>query len=171
VKTDPLQILTHFDRWATDRLIESFRRLDPVDLDRSFEIGLGSIRKTFVHVVANMEWWLDRARCRPPRAFDSKPVSLDAIVQRYQAAWSELESMVSGSDPKHIAQVIDSEFDQPDGSKVKVRFPRSAVLLHVLNHGTHHRVQCLNMLRQLGVDPLPEIDLIDSNQETVDDHA
>ena len=32
---------------------------------------------------------------------------------------------------------------------------RSAALLHVLTHGMHHRAQCLNMLRQLGVSPLP----------------
>jgi uncharacterized damage-inducible protein DinB len=29
------------------------------------------------------------------------------------------------------------------------------VLTHVTTHGMHHRAQCLNMLRQLGVTPLP----------------
>ena len=28
-------------------------------------------------------------------------------------------------------------------------------LTHITTHGTHHRAQCLNMLRQLGVTPLP----------------
>jgi uncharacterized damage-inducible protein DinB len=32
---------------------------------------------------------------------------------------------------------------------------RGAVLAHVTTHGTHHRAQCLNMLRRLGVNPLP----------------
>jgi uncharacterized damage-inducible protein DinB len=32
---------------------------------------------------------------------------------------------------------------------------RSAVIAHVATHGMHHRAQCLNMLRQLGVKPLP----------------
>ena len=35
-------------------------------------------------------------------------------------------------------------------------FVRGAVLTHVTTHGMHHRAQCLNMLRQLGVDPLPK---------------
>ena len=34
-------------------------------------------------------------------------------------------------------------------------FTRGAVLTHVTTHGMHHRAQCLNMLKQLGVKPLP----------------
>ena len=40
-----------------------------------------------------------------------------------------------------------------------------AMLVHVTTHGMHHRAQCLNMLRHLGVpgisDRLPEIDPLD----------
>ena len=36
-----------------------------------------------------------------------------------------------------------------------VQMTRAAVLAHVATHGTHHRAQCLNMLRHLGVQPLP----------------
>jgi uncharacterized damage-inducible protein DinB len=35
------------------------------------------------------------------------------------------------------------------------QFTRGAVLTHVTTHGMHHRAQCLNMLRHLGVKPLP----------------
>lgn len=31
---------------------------------------------------------------------------------------------------------------------------RGGMLAHVAIHGAHHRAQCLNMLRQLGVTPL-----------------
>ena len=34
-------------------------------------------------------------------------------------------------------------------------FKRGVILTHVTTHSMHHRAQCLNMLRQLGVDPLP----------------
>ena len=34
-------------------------------------------------------------------------------------------------------------------------FTRGAILTHVMTHGMHHRAQCLNMLRQLAVEPLP----------------
>ena len=32
--------------------------------------------------------------------------------------------------------------------------------LHVFNHGTYHRGQLINMLRQLGVEKLPQTDFI-----------
>ena len=45
------------------------------------------------------------------------------------------------------------------------RFTLGAALVHVTTHGMHHRAQCLNMLRHLGVpgvsDRLPEIDPLD----------
>ena len=35
-------------------------------------------------------------------------------------------------------------------------FSRAGVITHVITHGMHHRAQCLNMLRQVGVNPLPQ---------------
>jgi uncharacterized damage-inducible protein DinB len=34
------------------------------------------------------------------------------------------------------------------------------VFLHVLNHGTYHRGQLVNMLRQLGIEKIPQTDFI-----------
>ena len=34
-------------------------------------------------------------------------------------------------------------------------FTRGGIATHVTTHGMHHRAQCLNMLRALGVEPLP----------------
>jgi uncharacterized damage-inducible protein DinB len=34
-------------------------------------------------------------------------------------------------------------------------FTRGVVITHVATHGMHHRAQCLNMLKHLGVSPLP----------------
>ena len=36
-----------------------------------------------------------------------------------------------------------------------LQLTRGAVLGQVTTHGMHHRAQCLNMLRRLGVQPLP----------------
>ena len=40
-------------------------------------------------------------------------------------------------------------------------FMRGAVLMQVTTHGMHHRAQCINMLRQLGVKPLPNSSVAD----------
>jgi uncharacterized damage-inducible protein DinB len=165
---EPLAILVNFDRWASQRLFDACRSLSDAQLDQSFEIGLGSLRRTFVHIVSNAEYWHDRAIGRDPPRFDSTPsLSLDAIIDRHAQISAQLLELVSEHDQAFLHAPITSEFREP-GETFVIRFTRSAVLLHLLNHGTHHRAQCLNMLRHLGISPLPEIDLIDSCQELVE---
>jgi uncharacterized damage-inducible protein DinB len=36
-----------------------------------------------------------------------------------------------------------------------LQFTRGAVVMQVTTHDVHHRAQCLNVLRQSGVAPLP----------------
>lgn len=164
MESDPLKILLHFDRWATERLFAVCRQLSDAQLDQEFEIGLKSLRRTFSHLVANMNWWADIADSRPQREFDRSQGSLDEIVRRFEEAWDDWAGILNRSSPQRMAEVIVDEFDNPEYGKGTLRFVRSAVVLHILNHGAHHRAQCLNMLRHLGVNPLPEIDLIDSHQ-------
>lgn len=164
--SDPYRIHANFDRWATQRLLAVCGGLNAESLDRQFPIGLGTLRRTFTHLVASMEYWFDRADSRSLRPFNSKPdEAMDSIAMRFAAAWADVNGIIERYGPAGLAEVISSDFAQDDGSKIPVRFTRGSILLHVFNHGTHHRVQCLNMFRHLGVDPLPEIDLIDSNQE------
>ncbi len=40
-------------------------------------------------------------------------------------------------------------------------FARGAILTHVTTHAMHHRAQCLNMLRQLGVETLPPVAVVE----------
>ncbi|MGF1633895.1 MAG: DinB family protein [Phycisphaerae bacterium] len=162
---DPLLIFVQFNAWATRRLIDACRLLDDADLDRRFAIGPGSLRATLRHILGNLEHWTDRAQGRPTRPFPDATASLDQLESRLLSATDALRRVLETAD---VAEVVYSDFTLDDGGVVKARFTRSAALLHALNHATHHRAQCLNMLRQLGVDPLPEFDLIDWQHE-VDD--
>ena len=42
-----------------------------------------------------------------------------------------------------------------------IRLTRAGVITQVTTHGMHHRAQCLNMLRHLGVKPLPPSSVIE----------
>lgn len=165
MESDPLKILLTFDRWATLRIFEACAALSDRELDTEFPLGIGSLRKTLAHVAAGMDWWLDQYHQGTIRPYDPEVASLEDIRQRFEIAWESMESILNVSTPDQLAEVIVDSFDNPEFGKGTLRFRRSAVLLHLFNHGTHHRVQCLNMLRHLGVHPLPEIDLIDSHQE------
>ena len=165
MENEPLRILLQFDRWATDRIFATCRTLSDTELDTEFPIGIGSIRATLAHLAGGMDWWIDHCEQRTLREYDTRTGSLEEIYRRFLRAWEEIERILLPSNQARWEQVIFDSFDDPTYGKGTLRFRRSAVLLHLFNHGTHHRVQCLNMFRHLGVTPLPEIDLIDSHQE------
>src|SRR5947209_857695 len=70
----------------------------------------------------------------------------------------ELRGLLDESCDELLAEVGRRPLEQVETRERNGRtfqFTRGAILTHVTTHGTHHRAQCLNMLRHLGVSPLP----------------
>jgi uncharacterized damage-inducible protein DinB len=55
---------------------------------------------------------------------------------------------------------LDHVFQYQNTKKEQFKQPIYQMMLHVFNHGTYHRGQLINMLRQLGVEKLPQTDFI-----------
>jgi uncharacterized damage-inducible protein DinB len=55
---------------------------------------------------------------------------------------------------------LDHVFQYQTSRKEQFKQPISQMLLHVFNHGTYHRGQLVNMLRQLEVEKIPQTDFI-----------
>lgn len=54
--------------------------------------------------------------------------------------------------------MLDHVFEYRNNKKEQVKMQIWQMLTHVFNHGTYHRGQLINMLRQLGVEKLPQTD-------------
>jgi uncharacterized damage-inducible protein DinB len=52
------------------------------------------------------------------------------------------------------------EFIYLNSKKEQFKQPVYQVLVHIFNHGTYHRGQLVTMLRQLGVEKIPQTDYI-----------
>lgn len=146
-----IRALFEYNDWARDRLMAIAETLDDDKLDRPFEMGPGSLRKTLEHLFA-AEWrWLRRWRGRPfgenewPRGF--------AAMAELWATWRETAQQRSD----YLDTLADNDLDRrvcftdPDGTTESLELRR--MMLHVCTHGTHHRAQALNMLRHVGVEP------------------
>jgi uncharacterized damage-inducible protein DinB len=55
---------------------------------------------------------------------------------------------------------IDHVFQYYNSKKESFKQPVFQVIMHVLNHSTYHRGQIVNMLRQLGIEKIPQTDMI-----------
>src|SRR5438477_1036125 len=146
--SDPLDILLTHDRWATRQILDACATLTPEQSHRRFGLGPGSLHDTVTHMLAAMRVWADLLAGREQRErLEGTTRSLDELRQLHDQIADDLESSARAH--------------PLDGVVMRVRggqsFPimRGAVLTHVATHGMHHRAQCLNMLRHLGVSPLP----------------
>jgi uncharacterized damage-inducible protein DinB len=150
-ESDPLQILLAHDRWATAQLIDACAKVTDEQFHQRFEMGPGSLHDTVTHVIGAMRAWTETlagAEAGPRLEADGRrrtPAELRAL---FDEAWGAL-SAEAGRRP--VADTVTRRLR--DGRTVEMT--RGAVLAHVATHGVHHRAQCLNMLRRLGVAALP----------------
>ena len=148
---NPLQILLAHDRWATEQLLDACGRLAEEQFQRRFDIGPGSLHDTLTHVVGAMRAWTDTlagAEPRPRLETDGQRRTPAEIRAVFDEAWPAFAAAARG---RPVGETVERRLR--DGRTV--RMTRAAVVLQVTTHGMHHRAQCLNMLRQLGVTPLP----------------
>jgi len=145
-----LDIQLEHDKWATRQVLLACEKLTADQFARKFEIGPGSLEATITHMLAAMITWTDTLAERPPR----QRIDQDGV--RHSPA--QLLQMLDESTAEFIAIAKSRPLDQivkRTRAGKEYSFTRGAIITHVTTHGMHHRAQCLNMLRHLGVNPLP----------------
>jgi uncharacterized damage-inducible protein DinB len=151
--SDPAKILLEQNGWATRNMIEACAALSHDQFHQKFEMGPGSLHDTLRHILAAMQGWGDLLagrEQRPPLSGEHTPAELLELLDR-------LAVDLSDSAEAHTHE----ELVTGERGGRSYTFARGAVISHVTTHGMHHRAQCLNMLRQLGVDRLPPSSIIE----------
>ncbi len=147
--SNPIEILLEHDRWATQNIIDVCKTLPPEKFHQRFEMGPGSLHDTVTHIIMALRVWEDVLATREVRPrLETTPRSLAEL----QSLFDESSSAFAAVARKH--PLDDTVIRERDGQKYV--FSRAGVISHVATHGMHHRAQCLNMLRHLGVNPLPQ---------------
>lgn len=148
--SDPLTILLRHDHWATRQIIDAAATLPPDALHRRFDIGPGSLHDTLIHICGAMRVWTDVLHRRDirPRPEGGPPLAIPQIRALLEESAAGLQAAANlGPLPDPVTRTRDGK---------TYTYTRGAVLTHITTHSTHHRAQCLNMLRHLGVTSLPQ---------------
>jgi uncharacterized damage-inducible protein DinB len=150
-----LERLLEHDAWTTRSLLTLSADLSDAALDREFDIGHRSLRRTFVHIIANMECWCDLMTAQPQRP-RSPGNSIAALTERLDIVAGELRALGKNVDAENRQDDFFTDYldDLPR------KKPLGAGLVHLATHGMHHRAQCLYIMRLLGVKNLIEGDAI-----------
>jgi uncharacterized damage-inducible protein DinB len=151
-----IRILFQHNDWGREQLMAVADRLTDEQLDRPFEMGPGTLRKTLEHIFA-AEWvWLARWGGRSPTQGEC-PRNLPTMGDLLRV-WRETATQREAFLNTLTDADLERDVDYRNTVGKPGRYQLGIMMLHVCTHGTHHRAQAINMLRQLGVTP-PELDV------------
>ncbi len=148
-----------FNTWASQKIITVILSLPEEKQMTELPSSFSSLYKTVLHMWdAESIWWqrmkLQERIIRPGENFKGtlKDIANGLLGQSKQ--WEEWVSQAS-------ELALDHVFQYSTFSGEQFKQPTWQMLLHVFNHGTYHRGQLINMLRQLGIEKLPSTDFIE----------
>ena len=155
---DLLQQFATYNIWANKKIMELVLSLPEEKQMAEVPSSFNSLYKTVLHMWdAESVWWqrmkLHERLIIPSENF--KGTTKDAVNGLMQQSHQWFDWISSASD---IA--LDHVFQYQNSKKEQFKQPIYQMLLHVFNHGTYHRGQLINMLRQLGIEKLPQTDFV-----------
>ena len=144
-RLDTIKRLHEHRHWVRHKLLTASRGLTNDGLRKSFEMGVGSVLGTFVHLYGAETVWINVLENKNQSAafptlenfanLEALERDWDLLDQRW-AAW-----LANANEDAFVTTVMD-------------------VLIHVATHQHYHAAQIVNMLRHLGVKPPPACDFI-----------
>ena len=147
--------LFDYNDWANSEVLRVAGPLNETQLDQSFDMGRGSLRRTLLHIYCGELVWLARwqGKTETPWPDEEERVSVAVIADRSAVTRGERKAFlakVAATDHERVVTYRDS----------KGRLFRAALgdmILQMLNHSAHHRAQAVNMLRRVNA-ALVELD-------------
>ncbi|MBX3398537.1 MAG: DinB family protein [Gemmataceae bacterium] len=134
--------------WAHEKLFRLCDGLSDEQLDTKRELGMGSLRATLFHVLAAEEIWYDRWTAAPARPFPLDPsgMSLAEIEERLKSVAAKRRELIDRERANGWSRMV--QYKDLRGNEHSRAL--DGLLLHVANHGVHHRAQTLNYLKGYG---------------------
>lgn len=151
-----------YNDWAMNRIFMSAETINENDLDREFEMGMGTLRKTLQHMIDAERWWIriwTTGEGEFPRG--EEPRSLPELKQLYADVSGQRNQYLNSLDKERASTPVEAT-----GAGPTTRFHVIESVLQLCGHGTHHRCQALNMIRQSGGE-IQELDLVYWLQDSV----
>jgi uncharacterized damage-inducible protein DinB len=151
---DILDRLLGHDSWTTRQLLLACQTLPDELLDREFDIDQRTLRRTFVHIIANMEDWTDLLYGR--RVQDKTGDTIPELLDRLNVVSREFATVARkvAREGRYDDGLLDT-LDNPPRLKTY-----GGVIGHLLTHSMHHRAQAMYLMEKVGLQEHVEGDLL-----------
>lgn len=152
-----------FTAWATERVMKAAAALTPEELAHDFKTADKTILGTLVHCYRAERIWLSRFQDKKVDFKVEGDDTLAALQQNWPAIQRGWIDWARGLTDEEAAS---GECSYSDTKGNVWKQPISTIVMHVVNHSTHHRGQAVGFIRSLGHVP-PNVDLISFVRERI----
>lgn len=156
-KDESIRLLLDFDRWATKQVLGPCLALDHQRFCEPFDMGPGSLQKTITHILGAIKTWT--------QTLAHAEIALRLEADGVERTATQLLELVDPVYDAYCHEAWRAPLEEMTHRTMKsgkiLKQPRREIFLHVVTHGMHHRAQCLNMMRKVGVTPLPASSLVE----------
>ena len=154
------RLLGH-DEAATRELLMICQKLSDEQMDQEFDAGWVTLRRTFDHMISNIETWTDLMMERTVRS-GQRDVSTRELMARLDASYAEFAEFARKIEREgRLDDLWTDVLDQPPTQK-----SYGGAIGHVITHNMHHRAEIQHMLHRLPIADVPEGDLMGWDQRT-----
>lgn len=147
-----------YNVWANQRIVDSVSNLSDVQINQEINSSFNSIYKTIAHLWDVESVWWQRIKLQeqnewPSKTFNGSVLELCNNLLKQSKQWKEWIDLATDATLEH-------EFIYKNSKKDQFKQPVYEALHHLFNHQTFHRGQLITMLRQVGMETIPNTDLI-----------
>jgi uncharacterized damage-inducible protein DinB len=154
------RLLGH-DEAATRELLMICQNFTDEQMDREFDAGWVTLRRTFDHMISNIEVWTDLMMERPAR-LGERGTSTRELLDRLEISYAEFAAFAHQIEREgRLDDLWTDVLDQPPTRK-----SYGGAIGHVITHNMHHRAEIQHMLHRLPITNVPEGDLMGWDQRT-----
>jgi uncharacterized damage-inducible protein DinB len=146
-----MQTLTQYHHWANNRLWSKVRHLTTDQLNESCWLSRGNIFKTLLHMVDTQWSW--RLACQdgqlPPELKSEDFPNIHALIQYWEEDDASLLAYAGTLDEQQLTGTVTYSWPRAQ-PRTKILW---YILMHIVNHGTHHRSEVGQYLETIGHSP------------------
>jgi len=136
-----------YHHWAADQMFAAVAELSAADLDSQWGGSFGTGRGLLQHVLGAERLWTDRWNHKPA-AMPSYPPTLSGADFRDE--WNRIRAEQKRFVDDATGDALTRELTYTNMRGQVKTYPMDDLLMHVVNHGTYHRGQISQLLRDRG---------------------
>lgn len=133
---------------------ECISHLSNADFLRHHDYSLGSIRNHIVHMMSVDERWFARLEGHevPPSLLPESFMDRESVRYQWDIVEAQMRAYLSHLTDEIAARLV----HYPTSRRGPAQSIAWQILVHVVNHGTDHRAQVLNLLHSMGAPTLEQ---------------